>query len=75
MIATTVDLLSTGVDIKPLLNVVFFRHIASPILFYQMIGRGTRIHPESGKYVFQICDYTNATRLFGKDFIAKWKKK
>ncbi len=39
MVATTVDLLSTGVDIKPLRNIVFFRHISSPILFYQMVGR------------------------------------
>lgn len=75
MIATTVDLLSTWVDIKPLLNVVFFRHIASPILFYQMVGRWTRLHPETGKYMFRIYDYTNATRLFWKDFIAKWKNK
>lgn len=75
MIATTVDLLSTGVDIKPLLNVVFFRHINSPILFYQMVGRWTRLHPESWKYMFRIYDYTNSTRLFGKDFIAKWNKK
>ena len=58
IVATTVDLLSTWVDIKPLLNVVFFRHIASPILFYQMVGRWTRLHPESGKYMFRIYDYT-----------------
>lgn len=75
IIATTVDLLSTWVDIKPLLNVVFFRHISSPILFYQMVGRWTRLHPESGKYMFRIYDYTNATRLFGKDFKAKWVNK
>lgn len=75
IVATTVDLLSTWVDIKPLLNVVFFRHIASPILFYQMVGRWTRLHPESGKFMFRIYDYTNATRLFWKDFKAKWVNK
>ena len=41
-IATTVDLLSTGVDIPNLENVVFFRYIESPISFYQMVGRGSR---------------------------------
>jgi type I restriction enzyme R subunit len=41
-IATTVDLLSTGVDIPNLDNVVFFRYLESPISFYQMVGRGTR---------------------------------
>ena len=75
MIATTVDLLSTWVDIKPLKNVVFFRHIGSPILFYQMVWRWTRLHPESWKYLFRIYDYTNATRLFWKDFKAKWVSK
>lgn len=41
-IATTVDLLSIGVDIPNLNNVVFFRYLESPISFYQMVGRGTR---------------------------------
>jgi type I restriction enzyme R subunit len=39
-----------------------------------MIGRGTRLHPESGKIAFKIYDYTNATRLFGADFITKLSK-
>lgn len=69
-IATTVDLLSTGVDIPCIQNIVFFAYVASPITFYQMIGRGTRIAEEYGKYMFRIYDYTNATRLFGRDFIS-----
>ena len=44
LIACTVDLLTTGVDVPALRNVVFFRYMRSPITFYQMIGRGTRIH-------------------------------
>ena len=52
-------------------NVVFFAYVASPITFYQMVGRGTRIAEEFDKYMFRIYDYTNATRLFGKDFISK----
>jgi type I restriction enzyme R subunit len=70
-IATTVDLLSTGVDIEWLQNVVFFRYLQSSILFYQMVGRGTRVHVPSGKLMFRIYDYTNATRLFGEPFVSK----
>ena len=70
-IATTVDLLSTGVDVPRLQNIVFFRHLKSPILFYQMLGRGTRLDTESGKVLFRLYDYTNATRLFGREFKMK----
>ena len=64
-IATTVDLLSTGVDVPAVRNIVFFGYLASPIRFSQMIGRGTRLAP--GKELFRIYDYTNATRLFDAD--------
>lgn len=68
-IAATVDLLSTGVDIPNLDNVVFFRYIESPISFYQMAGRGTRTgEPRGSKAMYRIYDYTNATRLFGEEF-------
>jgi type I restriction enzyme R subunit len=70
-IAATVDLLSTGVDIEWLENVVFFRYLASSITFYQMVGRGTRIHAPSGKLMFHVYDYTNATRLFGEPFVTR----
>ena len=33
-----------------------------------MIGRGTRLHPASGKLMFRVFDYTAATRLFGEAF-------
>lgn len=39
-IATTVDLLTTGVDVPNVRNIVFFRYLKSPILFYQMLGAG-----------------------------------
>lgn len=70
-IAATVDLLSTGVDIEWLRNVVFFRYLGSSILFYQMVGRGTRVHVPSGKLMFRLYDYTDATRLFGEPFESK----
>jgi type I restriction enzyme R subunit len=65
-IATTVDLLSTGIDIPAVRNIVFFKYVKSPISFHQMVGRGTRL--ADNKMMFTIYDYTNATRLFGNDF-------
>ena len=75
-IATTVELLTTGVDVPNLCNVAFFRYLKSPIAFYQMVGRGTRLDLSSGKLMFRVYDYTEVTRLFGKEFIAKptWPK-
>lgn len=70
-IATTVDLLTTGVDVPCVRNIVFFKYIKSPISFYQMVGRGTRIDPVTNKLMFRVYDYTDATRLFGEDFISK----
>ena len=70
-IATTVDLLTTGVDVPPVVNIVFFKYVNSPISFYQMVGRGTRLHAPTNKLSFTVYDYTNATRLFGRDFITK----
>jgi type I restriction enzyme R subunit len=68
-IATTVDLLSTGVDVPCVRNIVFFRYLESAIVFHQMVGRGTRIDEASGKLMFRLYDYTNMIRLFGQDFI------
>ena len=66
-IATTVELLGTGVDVPSVANIAFFRYVGSPIAFRQMVGRGTRLHPPTGKMMFRVYDYTNATRLFGED--------
>ncbi len=66
VVATTVDLLSTGVDIPSLRNVVFLRPIASPVVFKQIVGRGTRVDEGADKLWFRVVDYTNATRLFDK---------
>ncbi|MFB1493041.1 MULTISPECIES: helicase-related protein [unclassified Thiocapsa] len=66
-IACTVDLLATGVDIKRLNAVCFFRYLDSAILFNQMVGRGTRIHKNTAKYKFWLYDYTGVTSLFGTD--------
>ena len=73
-IAATVDLLTTGVDVPIVQNIVFFKYVRSPIAFYQMIGRGTRLHAPTGKLMFRVYDYTDATRLFGKDFKTKFTR-
>jgi type I restriction enzyme R subunit len=70
-IAVTVDLLTTGVDVPGVRNIAFFRYLKSPISFYQMIGRGTRIDETTGKLMFTVYDYTGATRLFGEEFVTK----
>jgi type I restriction enzyme R subunit len=53
-IAVTVDMVSTGVDVRPLKNLVFLRAVRSPILYNQMVGRGTRNTPD--KEFFRIFD-------------------
>ncbi len=70
-IATTVDLLTTGVDVPCVRNIVFFKYLKSPISFYQMVGRGTRIDAPTAKLMFRVYDYTDATRLFGEGFNTK----
>jgi len=68
-IATTVELLTTGVDVPCVRNILFFKYVRSPIAFYQMVGRGTRLCPPDGKLMFRVYDYTDATRLFGEEFV------
>jgi len=63
VVATTVDLLTTGVDIPPVRNIVFLKTVSSLVLFNQIIGRGTRIDEASNKMFFRIIDFTGATRL------------
>jgi len=72
-IATTVELLTTGVDVPCVRNIVFFKYVRSPIAFYQMVGRGTRIDPPTNKLMFRVYDYTDATRLFGGTFVTPAK--
>jgi len=64
VVATTAELLSTGVDVPACRNIVFMKTISSPILFKQIVGRGSRLDPGTDKYWFRIIDFTGATRLF-----------
>lgn len=55
-IAVTVDLLTTGIDVPKICNLVFLRRVGSRILYEQMIGRATRLCSEIGKEDFKIFD-------------------
>jgi type I restriction enzyme, R subunit len=64
VIATTSQLLSTGVDLPTVRNIVLFKPIGSMVDFKQIIGRGTRLYPDEDKLTFEIIDYSGATALF-----------
>ncbi|WP_255410508.1 helicase-related protein, partial [Halorubrum sp. Atlit-26R] len=53
-VAVTVDMVSTGVDVRPLNNLIFLRAVKSSILYNQMVGRGTRNTPQ--KEFFRLFD-------------------
>ncbi|UUE08794.1 type I restriction-modification system endonuclease [Dickeya zeae] len=55
-IVVTVDLLTTGVDIPSICNIVFLRKVRSRILYEQMKGRATRLCPAVDKIRFKIFD-------------------
>ncbi len=55
-IAVTVDLLTTGIDVPAISNLVFLRRVNSRILYEQMLGRATRRCDEIGKEVFRVFD-------------------
>ncbi len=62
-IAVTVDLLTTGIDVPSIINLVFLRRVNSRILYEQMLGRATRQCNEIGKETFRIFD---AVDLYSK---------
>ncbi len=64
VIATTSKLLSTGVDTKTVKLIVLDAPMNSMTEFKQVIGRGTRVEEQYGKYYFTIMDFRNVTRLF-----------
>ena len=55
-IVVTVDLLTTGIDVPKIINLVFLRRVRSRILYDQMLGRATRLCPKIGKTSFYIFD-------------------
>jgi len=64
VIATTSKLMTTGVDAQTCKLIVLDQRIQSMTEFKQIIGRGTRINEDYGKYWFTILDFKKATELF-----------
>ena len=64
VIATTSQLMSTGVDAQTCKLIVLDKNIGSMTEFKQIIGRGTRVHEAFDKMFFTILDFRNATKLF-----------
>ncbi|MCA1760200.1 MAG: restriction endonuclease, partial [Bacteroidales bacterium] len=64
VIATTSELMTTGIDAQTCKVIVLDANINSMTKFKQIIGRGTRINEEFGKLYFNILDFRNATDLF-----------
>lgn len=64
VIATTSDLMTTGVDAKTCKLIVLDKTIKSMTIFKQIIGRGTRIDEEFNKFYFTIMDFKKATEHF-----------
>lgn len=63
-VVTTSELLSTGVDCKTVGLIVIDKEIGSMTEFKQIVGRGTRLLKDHGKWHFEILDFRNATDLF-----------
>ncbi|MEM9280257.1 MAG: DEAD/DEAH box helicase family protein [Verrucomicrobiota bacterium] len=64
VIATTSDLLTTGVDAKTCKLIVIDKTVNSMTTFKQIVGRGTRIEEEHGKFYFTVMDFKSATEHF-----------
>lgn len=70
-IVVTVDLLTTGIDVPPICNLIFMRRVNSRILYDQMIGRATRKCDDIGKEVFKIYDAVGVTEIMAKEDVMK----
>ncbi|MGE4545691.1 MAG: EcoAI/FtnUII family type I restriction enzme subunit R [Pedobacter sp.] len=64
VIATTSRLMNTGIDAQTCKLIVLDQTIQSMTTFKQIIGRGTRIKEDYGKFYFTIMDFKKATELF-----------
>jgi len=70
-IVVTVDLLTTGVDVPAICNLIFMRRVNSRILYDQMLGRATRRCDDIGKDVFKIYDAVGVTEIMAKEDVMK----
>lgn len=72
-IAISVDMLDTGIDVPEILNLVFAKPVKSPVKFWQMIGRGTRLSKDlfgagQDKSVFRIFDHWGNFERFETEY-------
>ena len=64
-IAVSVDIMSTGVDIPCVRYIGFAALTRSVGKYIQMLGRGTRLDPKTGKFSFQILDFVGLCKRMG----------
>ena len=64
VLVTTSRLLSTGVDVQTCQLIVLDREVGSMTEFKQILGRGTRVHEDTGKLFFTLMDFRGATGHF-----------
>ncbi len=64
VLVTTSRLLSTGVDVQTCRLIVLDREVGSMTEFKQIVGRGTRVHEDTGKLYFTLIDFRGATSHF-----------
>ena len=64
VLVTTSRLLSTGVDVQTCRLIVLDRRVGSMTEFKQIVGRGTRVHEDTGKFYFTLIDFRGATSHF-----------
>lgn len=88
IIAVSVDMMDTGIDVPECVNLVFFKKVRSKTKFWQMIGRGTRLSKEltcidqiDGEYtakrrflIFDYCGNFEYFRAHKEDFESRETK-
>jgi type I restriction enzyme, R subunit len=72
VIAISVDMLDTGIDVPEIVNLVFFKLVRSKTKFHQMMGRGTRLckdlfGPGQDKENFYVFDYCQNFEFFAEN--------
>lgn len=77
IVAISVDMLDTGIDVPEVLNLVFAKPVKSPVKFWQMIGRGTRLSHgllpgNADKNTFYVFDHWGNCEFFSVD--KKWEE-
>ncbi len=76
VIAISVDMLDTGIDVPEVVNLVFAKAVKTPTKFWQMIGRGTRLcrdlfEPGKNKTEFVIFDHGKNFEFFEEKYKEK----